>query len=440
MKNVLILGAGRVAKPMVEYLTRFPEIKVIVASRHVDHVKGWFPPNSHHEVIQHDFTHDGESESIVQKGDVIVSLLPYTLHLKFAREAIKLGKHLVTTSYVSPDMKALDAEAKAKGVLLLNEIGLDPGIDHMSAKKIIDDAHEQGGKIEAFKSYCGGIPAPEANDNPLGYKFSWSPRGVLMAGRNAARYLKEGKIVEIPGGELFKHHWPIQIDSLQLETYTNRDCLGYIELYQIPEVRTLFRGTLRYPGWSDFMQGIADLGLLKEDRLDGVKGKPYVEIFAQILNTTPAELKTVIRNRVSNHTDDLIAKLEWLGLFDQQQTFPEPTTTPIDFLTHLMLEKMQYKPGERDLVVLYHDFLIAYPDRKERVTSTLIEYGIPNGDSAMARTVSLPAAIAVRLLLEGKIKVTGVHIPVIREIYEPVLAELEQLGIRSVENSEPVTE
>ncbi len=440
MKKVLILGAGRVAKPMVAYLTRFPDIKVIVASRHVDHVKEWFPPNSHHEVIQHDFTHDGESESIVSKGDVIVSLLPYTLHLKFAREALKLGKHLVTTSYVSAEMKALDAEAKAKGILLLNEIGLDPGIDHMSAKKIIDDAHQNGGKIVAFKSYCGGIPAPEANDNPLGYKFSWSPRGVLMAGRNAARYLKEGQIVEIPGGELFKHHWPIQIDSLQLETYTNRDCLGYIELYQIPEVQTLFRGTLRYPGWSDFMQGIAELGLLREDPLKDVHNKSHVEIFAQILQTTPEKVKTAIRQRVSNHVEDLMAKLEWLGLFDEQQTFPEPQTTPIDFLTHLMLEKMQYQPGERDLVVLFHDFLIAYPNRKERVTSTLIAYGIPGGDSAMARTVSLPAAIAVRLLLEGKISVSGVHIPVIREIYQPVLQELEELGIRSVEKSEILAE
>ena len=197
MKRVLILGAGHVAKPMVEYLAQFPDIKIVVASRHVNHVVNWFPPDSAHEIIQHDFTHDGDIEEIVQKGDVIVSLLPYSLHVKFAREAIKLGKHLVTTSYVSEAMKALDAEARQKGVLLLNEIGLDPGIDHMSAQKIIDEAHEKGGKIVSFKSYCGGIPAPEANDNPLGYKFSWSPRGVLLAARNSARFLEKGNIVEI---------------------------------------------------------------------------------------------------------------------------------------------------------------------------------------------------------------------------------------------------
>ena len=435
MKTVLILGAGRVAKPMVEYLVRFPEIKVIVASRHVDHVKGWFPADSHHEIIQHDFSHNGEAEEIVKKGDVIVSLLPYTLHVKFAKDALRLGKHLVTTSYVSDEMKALDAQAREKGVLLLNEIGLDPGIDHMSAKKIIDEAHERGGQVVSFKSYCGGIPAPEANDNPLGYKFSWSPRGVLMAGRNSARYLENGQIVEIPGGDLFKHHWSIKVDGLQLETYTNRDSLGYRELYEIPEVKTLFRGTLRYPGWSDFMQGIADLGLLSEHPITNVQGKSYVEVFAKILNVTVPEIRPLIRERVRTDADEFIKKLEWLGLCDGNTTFPEPETTPIDFLTHIMLEKMQYKPGERDLVVLYHDFLIRYADHDEQVTSTLIEYGIPNGDSAMARTVSLPAAIAVRLILEGKITTTGVHIPVIKEIYEPVLEELENLGIRSQEKT-----
>ncbi len=435
MKTVLILGAGRVAKPMVEYLIRFPDIKVIIASRHVDHARSWFPSDSPHEIIQHDFSHNGEAEEIVKKGDVIVSLLPYTLHVKFAREAIKLGKHLVTTSYVSAEMKALDAEARAKGILLLNEIGLDPGIDHMSAKKIIDEAHQKGGQVVSFKSYCGGIPAPDANDNPLGYKFSWSPRGVLMAGRNSARYLENGKIVEIAGGDLFKHYWSIKVDGLQLETYTNRDCLGYIELYEIPEVKTIFRGTLRYPGWSEFMQGIAELGLLSEHPITDVQGKSYVEVFARILNVTVPEIRPLIRERLGAKAEDFIQKLEWLGLCDPYTTFNETNTTPIDFLTHIMLEKMQYKPGERDMVVLYHDFLIQYPDREEQVTSTLIDYGIPNGDSAMARTVSLPAAIAVRLILESKINVTGVHIPVIKEIYEPVLEELERLGIHSEEKT-----
>ncbi|NOX38023.1 MAG: saccharopine dehydrogenase [Calditrichaeota bacterium] len=437
MKNVVILGAGRVAKPMVDYLLKFPDYRVILASRTVSKAEKLIHHHSHAEALPLDIQNETELDRLVERADLVVSLLPYTYHEKFARLCLTHQKPFITTSYLSEPIRQMDAKARERGVIILMEIGLDPGIDHMSAKKIIDQVHADGGKVVAFRSYCGGIPAPEANTNPLGYKFSWSPRGVLMAGRNGARFLENGKIVEIPGEDLFHHHWNIQIDGFELEVYTNRDSLTYIDLYQIPEVQTMFRGTLRYPGWSEVLGALSQLGLLSETKFEGVKQLPYAAILRQMLGIPESEdLKAAIARRLKRTIDDpLLKKLEWLGFFEETP-FPDDSTTPIDFLTHLMLERMQYEPGERDLVVLFHDFRAEYPDRVERITSTLIEYGQPDGDTAMARTVSLPAAIAARLILEGKFQHPGVHIPVLPDLYVPVLEELEALGIHCREKRE----
>ena len=437
MKNVVILGAGRVARPMVEYLLKFPDYRVILASRTVSKAEKLIHHHSHGEALPLDVQNEAALDRLVQRADLVVSLLPYTYHEKFARLCLTHQKPFITTSYVSEPIRQMDAKARERGVIILMEIGLDPGIDHMSAKKIIDQVHADGGKVIAFRSYCGGIPAPEANTNPLGYKFSWSPRGVLMAGRNGARFMENGKIVEIPGEDLFNHHWNIQIDGFELEVYTNRDSLTYIDRYQIPEVQTMFRGTLRYPGWSEVMGALSQLGLLSETKVEGVNQWPYATILKRILGISEIEdLKEAIARRLKRKADDpLLQKLQWLGFF-KDTLFLEESTTPIDFLAHLMLERMQFKPGERDLVVLFHDFRAQYSDRMERITSTLIEYGQPNGDTAMARTVSLPAAIAARLILEGTFQHPGVHIPVLPDLYLPVLQELEALGIRCKETRE----
>jgi saccharopine dehydrogenase (NADP+, L-glutamate forming) len=440
MKNALILGAGMVAKPMIDYLLDSDEIQVTSATRTVSKAEKIIQGRKNASIVQLMADDDRELEKLVSKSDIVVSLLPYTYHVKIARFCLTHRKHLVTTSYVSREMKDLDKDALHAGILILNEIGLDPGIDHMSAMRVINNVHQRGGKITAFRSYCGGIPAPENNNNPWGYKFSWSPRGVLMAGRNDAKYLKKGDIVQINGKDLFKHNWPIEIAGMQLETYPNRDSLPYIELYGIPEATTMFRGTLRYPGWSHTMAVVSQLNLLKETPvIDGVLIS-YKTIFHKIANlNSGVDIKQHISRLAEGaKKDKIISKFEWLGLFSEK-IWERGRITPIDFLSTIMQEKLRYESEELDMIVLYHDFQAEFADRVERITSTLIDKGIVNSDSAMSRTVSLPAAIAVKLIMEGKIAEKGVRIPVDKEIYHPVLDELGRLGIVCEEKTEVIS-
>jgi saccharopine dehydrogenase-like NADP-dependent oxidoreductase len=343
---------------------------------------------------------------------------------------------MVTTSYVSDAMRGLDTEARAAGVTLLNEIGVDPGIDHMSAMRVIHKVQREGGRVASFHSYCGGLPAPDANDNPLGYKFSWSPRGVVLAGRNAARYRKDGQVIEVPGPKLFDHYWEMKIDELgTMEAYPNRDSLGYLTLYGIESAKTMFRGTLRNVGWCRLWKKIADLGLLDDvERLDW-SGKTLAQYLrGQLGPDASSDLREALARRLDLPPEsEVLLRLEWLGLLSSDPV-PIAQGSRLDVLEKVLLARMQYRPGERDMLVLRHEFLAEYPQgRREEITSTLIDYGVPHGDSSMARTVSLPAAIAVKLILEGRIQRRGVCIPVEPAIYHPVLDELETLGIRCVD-------
>jgi saccharopine dehydrogenase-like NADP-dependent oxidoreductase len=300
----------------------------------------------------------------------------------------------------------------------------------MSAMRIIHAVENSGGKVVSFRSYCGGLPAPEANDNPFGYKFSWSPRGVLMAGRNDAKYMKDGEIIEIEGKNLFRNHWQLHIEGEpEYETYPNRNSLTYINIYGLKDVKTMFRGTIRNIGWCDTLLCIARLGVLDDTERDDLAGLTYDDLTRRLVNapdgvTTREATKQFLGEDAS---DDVLNRLEWLGLFSRDKLPDEPTY--LDVMTARFLEKMSYKEGERDMIVLYHDFLAEWPDKKKRITSTLVDFGIPYGDSSMARTVSLPAAIATRLILQEKINVTGVHAPILPEIYNPVLDELENMSI-----------
>lgn len=313
-------------------------------------------------------------------------------------------------------------------------MGVDPGIDHMSAMRVIHQVKDRGGKVVSFKSYCGGLPAPEANDNPFGYKFSWSPKGVLLAGKNDAKYLENGEIVEIPGRELFEHFWTLEIPSAGLfEGYPNRNCLGYIDLYGLKDVHTMFRGTLRNIGWCSIMRAIGKLGLLDDVEKPEYKGLTYKEFMAKLVGVDTSNVKEGVAKFLGLDVDSPeINALDWLGLFSTEQ-IPDVPPAPIDILTDIMKRKMAYKEGERDMIILHHMFVADFKDHKENITSTMIDYGIPYGDSSMARTVSLPCAIGVKLILQDKIKARGVVIPVIPEVYKPVLKELETLNIKCKE-------
>ncbi|MDZ7339590.1 MAG: saccharopine dehydrogenase NADP-binding domain-containing protein [candidate division KSB1 bacterium] len=439
MQNVLILGAGLVARPLVRYLLDQPGLKVTVASRTVAKAEALI--EGHPRGVAEALLVDDEAhlDALVAGCDLAISMVPYTYHVVVAKHCIKHKKHMVTTSYVSDAMAALDGEAKAAGITILNELGLDPGIDHMSAMRIIDGVHSRGGQIVSFESCCGGLPAPEANDNPFGYKFSWSPRGVVMAGRNAAKYLKDGKVVEIPGEALFDHYWTRKVDTLgELEVYPNRNSLPYINTYGIQETKTMFRGTFRNLGWCKTMKKIVELGML-DDKVRKVKGMTFADLTRQLVGAAPGKnLRAAAAEFLKLPVDsDVMDRLEWLGLFSSDP-LPMEEGSNLDILAARMLQKMAYRPNERDMIVLVHDFVADFPKekRREKITSSLIDFGIPGGDSSMSRTVGLPAAIGARYILEGKITRKGVIIPVWPEIYVPILNELEKLGIKCKESTE----
>jgi saccharopine dehydrogenase-like NADP-dependent oxidoreductase len=432
MKKVLVLGAGLVARPLVNYLLGQPDFSVVVADveagRAARLVGGH--PRGTAEVL--DIADRAALASAIGRCDLAVSMVPYTYHPVVAELAIEQGKHVVTASYVSPAMRALDARAKEKGVVLLNELGLDPGIDHMEAMRVIHEVHDGGGSLIAFTSYCGGLPAPEANTNPFGYKFSWSPRGVLLASKNSAKFLKDGRVVTIPAEDLFARPEIIGIPGLgDFEGYPNRDSVGYREIYGIPEAQTVFRGTLRWPGWCETVRKMVELGLLDDAPKDRA-GMSFHGLMRELAGApVGADARPAVASRLGLEPGSAVmGRLEWLGLFEETP-LPVARASALDNVTALMIDRLSYRAGERDMIVLQHEFLARTGSgRTERIVSTLIDYGVPGGDSSMSRTVGLPAAIGARLVLEGRIALTGVQVPVHPEIYGPILEELATLGVR----------
>ena len=435
-KNVLVLGAGMVSRPLVRYFLD-NDFNVVVASRTVSKAEKIIDGHPNGKAISFNVDNEDLLEKLIVDCDVAVSLLPYVYHFKVAKFCIKYRKHLVTTSYVSNDMKELDQPAKDAGVLLLNECGLDPGIDHMSAMRVIHDVEEKGGKIVSFRSTTGALPSFEANNNPFGYKFSWSPRGVLLASRNSARWLENGKEVNVPGEKLFENYVLQDVPDVgTFENYPNRDSVPYKDIYGLKDAKTVYRGTFRMTGWCETLRSIAALGWLNDKPVEGFSGKTYGELTRKLIGAGSNDdlVKATAKYLDLKEYSAVIKRLEWLGLFSDTP-LPEDKDNPLDYLNVLTLNKMKLGENERDMIIMHHEFIAEYPDKKEYITSTLLDYGIPNGDSAVSRTVALPAAIAVKMILNGKIELTGVHIPVIPDIYNPILDELEEMNIKFIESS-----
>ncbi len=434
MKNALVLGAGLVARPLVEYLLAQPDIAVTVADVEAGRAAKAVGSHPRGTAAVLDIADRNALAEAIGRADVVVSMVPYTFHPVVAELAVEKGVSMVTASYVSPAMRALDDRARERGVILLNEVGLDPGIDHMEAMRVIHEVHDAGGRVLAFTSWCGGLPAPDANTNPFGYKFSWSPRGVLLASKNSAKFLKDGRIVTIPAAELFARPEVIAVPGLgDFEGYPNRDSVQYQEAYGIPEAGTVFRGTLRYPGWCETVRKMVALGLLDDTPKDRT-GLTWNGLMRELSQAAPgADVEAAVAARLGLPAGSAVAaRLKWLGLYDEIH-LPSPRASVLDNLTALMMGRLGYAAGERDMVVLQHEFLAETRGRTERIVSTLVDYGIPGGDSSMSRTVGLPAAIGARLVLEGRIALKGVRVPVVPEIYAPILAELGSLGVRFAE-------
>lgn len=440
MKKVLILGAGLVARPLVRYLLDQPDFEVEVASRTVSKAVKLINNHPRGMAKSLNLKDEGCLRDEILKADIVINMVPYSFHPIVAKYCIEFKKNMVTTSYVSDAMKALDKDAKKAGIIILNEVGLDPGIDHMEAMRIIHDIESKGGEVTSFTSYCGGLPAPEANTNPFGYKFSWSPIGVLLAGKNSAQYLENGKEVFIPSEDLFENYIMIPIEGLgEFEGYPNRNSLPYIDLYGIQSTKTILRGTLRYKGWCPTLKKIVDLGLLDQEEKDWT-GFTYKDFIKALMNNPEEkDIKKALSVYLNiEENSDIISRFEWLGLLSNN---PLNITrgSALDILGERMLKKLQYEEGERDMIILQHIFKASYTDKKaEKITSTLIDFGIPYGDSSMARTVGLPCAIGAKLILENKITQTGVHIPVLKDIYSPILQELKTLDIEFKEKKEEI--
>lgn len=398
--------------------------------------------------ISLDVTDEKALDAAVGQHDLVISLIPYTFHATVIKSAIRQKKHVVTTSYVSPAMLELDQAAKDAGITVMNEIGLDPGIDHLYAVKTIEEVHAEGGKILSFLSYCGGLPAPEDSDNPLGYKFSWSSRGVLLALRNAARYYKDGKVVDIESKDLMATAKPYFIyPGYAFVAYPNRDSTPYKERYNIPEAKTIIRGTLRYQGFPEFIKVLVDMGFLS-DSTASYLDKPitWKEATQQILAAKSAsenDLESAIKSKATFNSSEeetrILAGLKWVGIFSDEKIIPRGN--PLDTLCATLEKKMQFEEGERDFVMLQHKFEIEHKDgRKETRTSTLCEYGDPKGYSAMAKTVGVPCGVAVKQVLDGTISEKGVLAPMSSKINNPIMKELkEKYGITMVEKTISIT-
>jgi len=430
-KNVLVLGAGMVSRPLVRYLLDQPDFTVTMASRTVSKAERIINGHPDGKALSLDVSNDVQLEQLVSESDLAVSLLPYPFHVKVAELCIKHKKQMVTTSYVSNAMKALDDKAKDAGILILNECGLDPGIDHMSAMRVIHDVEEKGGKVVSFRSTTGALPSHEANNNPFGYKFSWAPRGVLLASKNPSKWLQDGKIVSYPGEQLFENYTIQDVPGVgSFENYPNRNSMPYKDIYGLKDAHTVYRGTFRMTGWCETMRKIVALGWLSEDPVKDFSGETYGDLTRHLIGAKPDDdlARATAKFLGLELYATVIKRLEWLGLFSDEK-LPEDKDNPLDYLNVLTLSKMLLDKSERDMIVMHHEFIAEYPSKKEYITSTLLDYGIPDGDSSIARTVALPAAIAVKMILHGAINITGVHIPVTPEIYNPILDELEGLNI-----------
>jgi len=437
MAKILVLGAGMVAGPLVRHLLD-AGARLTVTSLDLAEAERLVGGHRDGAALRFDMADDDGLGALVAAHDLTVSLVPYVFHPTVAGHCLRHGRHLVTASYVAPAMQSLDAAARAQGLTFLNELGLDPGIDHMSAMRVIDAIAAQGGHLRSFRSYCGGLPAPDANDNPLGYKFSWAPRGVLLACRNSARYRREGREVAVPSERLFRDMHLLHVPGAgDFEAYPNRDSLVYLEAYRLPaDIETLFRGTLRNLGWCDTLHAFGRLGLLDDrPREGGSTRRAYVR---SLLGATAGETARAAATRRLGTAAGCLpaANLEWLGL-DDEAPLPAGSRAPLDVLGDAMLAKLSYRAGERDMVVMFHEFLHDTPGgARRRTTSRLIACGEPGGETAMARTVSLPAAVAAKLVLEGRLSERGVLRPVTPAIYGPVMAELAALGIDCLEETE----
>lgn len=440
MKSILILGAGRSSSALIDYVirqaTRF-EWKVTVGDVVVAAALERIGISRNSTAITFDIQKEDSVKSI-GLHDVVISLLPAHLHPLVAKQCLHFGKHLLTASYVSADMKAFDGETRKKGLLFLNECGLDPGIDHMSAMKVIDRIKGEGGDLYSFESFTGGLIAPDTDpENPWRYKFTWNPRNVVMAGQGTAKFLQNGGYKYIPYQQLFKRITHVTVPGHgEFEGYANRDSLTYRDTYRLSAIKTMLRGTLRHKSFCSAWDIFVQLGCTDDSyKMEDVARMTHHDFINSFLDYHPdwsVEEKLVHKFHLMPEGPE-IQRLNWSGLFDNDPIGLKQGT-PAQLLEHILKKRWTLEPQDTDLVVMWHRFRFLQQGKEKEIQASLVATGDNAVQTAMAKTVGLPLAIAATMLLQDKIKQRGVVIPTTREFYEPILAELKKLGIVLQEN------
>ena len=435
MKKVAIIGAGMMTKPIADYLMETCNYQVIMADREVAKAQNVIKGRSSGKAVSLTVKDSYDLDPLVKEVDIVISMLPRPLHIHAAKSCLRQGKSLLTTSYEPPEMLELAGAAKKKGILFLNEMGEDPGLDHLGTQLLLDEIRKEGGKPVDIKSYGCGVPAFEHNNNPMGYKFSWAPGGFFAAARTGAAYYVKGKRVEVPPDQLFKHFRFVDIDGIgTFETYPNRDCKKYLEPFGLSEDVSYYRGLLRYPGYCNNMRYLGEIGFFDSREIKNFENVTYRQFTSSLLGIEPGKIRGTIEEKLAEFLNldidaDFIHRLKWLGFF-QDTPINVKKGTRLDVLAERMLEKMSYKPHEKDMIIVHIEITAQFPGKpNEKRTATMIKEGIPYGDSAMSRAVGLSAAVGARLLLEGQITATGAHMPpTLPALYPLMLEELAKFG------------
>ncbi len=437
MRNILIIGAGRSATSLIRYLlekSEEEELFITIGDLSIQAAQKFTTGHPNSRGIMLDVFNDVQRKEAVENSDLVISMLPARYHIEVARDCIEFGKHMVTASYVSNEMQALNHKAESKGLVFMNEIGLDPGVDHMSAMQVIDRIRAKGGKMLLFESFCGGLIAPESDDNLWNYKFTWNPRNVVLAGQGgAAEFIQEGKFKYIPYHRLFRRTEFINIEGYgKFEVLANRNSLQYQSVYGLENILTLYRGTIRRVGFSKAWNMFVQLGMTDDTYTipdsENLTYREFVNLFLAYSPTDSVELK--LRYALKIDQDDLMwEKLEELDLFNSEKTIGIKNATPAMALQKILEEKWTLAQEDKDMIVMYHKFGYELDGEKHQIDSHMALIGEDQTHTAMAKTVGLPVAIASIKILNGEITTPGIQRPIAKEVYEPILKELEKNGV-----------
>jgi saccharopine dehydrogenase (NAD+, L-glutamate forming) len=445
MRKILIIGAGKSSSYIIKYLlekSQSENLHITIGDLNVDNAKKLVNNHPNTAVVHLDVFNAESRVSAIKKSDIVVSMLPARFHIEAAKDCITYKKHMVTASYVSDEMQALDEEAKAKGLIFMNEIGVDPGLDHMSAMHVINRIRDKGGKLILFESFTGGLVAPESDDNLWNYKFTWNPRNVVVAGQGgAAKFLQENQFKYISYNRLFRRTEFLDIDNYgRFEAYANRDSLKYQNIYGLDHVKTLYRGTIRRVGFSRAWNVFVQLGMTDDsytiDDSQNMSYRDFINAFLPYSPTDSVELK--FRHALKIDQDDIIwDKFLELDIFSSKKMVKLEKATPAQILQKILMDSWTLDAHDKDMIVMYHKFGYELNGKNHQIDATMVALGEDQTYTAMSKTVGLPIAIATVAILNGTIKKPGVQLPISKEVYLPILEKLKDYGIEFTEKEVP---